>query len=124
MNIKHYNHQRRKVQNAVIKPFSIFCTVIFKVDVIVNTVSSSVQLRQGGVSTAIISAAGQSLQSECDRVMRQKQLTRLSPGEFIKTRAGNLTCKTVYHSVCDSYNGPRSEQVREYQFDMFSKKTH
>ncbi|XP_072026034.1 protein mono-ADP-ribosyltransferase PARP14-like [Amphiura filiformis] len=81
-----------------------------KVDVIVNTVGSSVQLKQGGVSTAILAAAGQSLQNECDIALRQKQLTRLQAGEFIKTRPGNLACKAVYHTVCDSYTARGSEQ--------------
>ena len=82
-----------------------------QVGVIVNTVGATVQLRQGGVSKAILNLAGQGLQQECDMALQQKGTGRLLPGDFITTGAGNLNCRAVYHIVCDNYGGRKSEQV-------------
>ena len=90
----------------------IIILIIIQVDVIVNTVGSSVQLTQGAVSNAIQTLAGPSLQQECDVTLRQKNLTKLAAGDYIVTGAGMLYCKEVYHIVCDSYSNPKSEQVR------------
>ncbi|XP_038071270.1 protein mono-ADP-ribosyltransferase PARP14-like isoform X2 [Patiria miniata] len=79
------------------------------VDVLVNTAGSDMQLGNGAVSKAILQAAGQALQLECSTVTSARG--KIPAGEFIQTGPAALTCKKVYHCVCESYSSPaRAEQ--------------
>ncbi|XP_072048529.1 protein mono-ADP-ribosyltransferase PARP9-like [Amphiura filiformis] len=72
-----------------------------KVDVIVNTAGSKLDLQQGGVSKAILAVAGKDLQQECDRKLQGGNVDNWS---FITTGPAKLQCRTVYHLVCPSYD--------------------
>ncbi|XP_066544429.1 protein mono-ADP-ribosyltransferase PARP14 isoform X2 [Amia ocellicauda] len=71
----------------------------YPVDVVVN--ASNEDLKHiGGLAAALLRAAGQLLQDQCDRYVNAKG--RLKPGEAIITDSGRLPCKHVIHAV-----GPR-----------------
>ncbi|XP_072025647.1 protein mono-ADP-ribosyltransferase PARP14-like [Amphiura filiformis] len=82
-----------------------------KVDVIVNTTSGNFQLNAGGVSAAMLKAAGPQLQKECDDALAQQGLSGKGAGGILQTGSAALGCKTVYHTVCCSYDGAKSESV-------------
>ncbi|XP_073321468.1 protein mono-ADP-ribosyltransferase PARP14-like isoform X2 [Pagrus major] len=66
-------------------------------DVIVNTISDTMNLSQGAVSKAILLAAGQSLQQA---VISEAGVSRLPFGKVIVTDGYNLMCRKVFHTVC------------------------
>ncbi|XP_072024930.1 protein mono-ADP-ribosyltransferase PARP14-like [Amphiura filiformis] len=82
-----------------------------KVDVIVNTTNGTFQLNAGGVSAAMLKAAGPQLQKECDDALAQQGLTRQAAGGILQTGSAKLGCKAVYHTVCCSYDRATSESV-------------
>ncbi|XP_072024928.1 protein mono-ADP-ribosyltransferase PARP14-like [Amphiura filiformis] len=83
-----------------------------RVDVIVNTTNGNINLGGGGgVSAAILSAAGHQLQQECDDELAQQGLSGLGIGGILQTGPAALGCRAVYHTVCCSYNGAKSESV-------------
>ncbi|XP_038071238.1 protein mono-ADP-ribosyltransferase PARP14-like [Patiria miniata] len=84
------------------------------VDIIVNTAGSDMNLSGGAVSKAILQAAGQRLQLACNNVISSRG--NILPGEFIETGPANLTCKTIYHCVCEKYSPARAEKVRGAMF--------
>ena len=84
---------------------------MIQVDVIVNTTGGKLQLDNGGVSSAIPSKAGRQLQQECDDELAQQGLTGLGPGGILQTGPARLRCRAVYHTVCCSYAGAKSEKV-------------
>ncbi|XP_020841598.1 LOW QUALITY PROTEIN: protein mono-ADP-ribosyltransferase PARP14-like [Phascolarctos cinereus] len=61
-------------------------------DVIVNSTSETFN-HKGGVSKAILEAAGPNVELECER------LAKLPHGNFIITRGGNLKCQKIIHVV-------------------------
>ncbi|XP_075037347.1 LOW QUALITY PROTEIN: protein mono-ADP-ribosyltransferase PARP14-like [Mixophyes fleayi] len=69
------------------------------VDVIVNAANEDLK-HIGGLALAILKAAGDKLQDDCDRIVRKEG--KLSAGKSVITDAGNLPCKQVIHTV-----GPR-----------------
>ncbi|KAI4893217.1 hypothetical protein NFI96_030863 [Prochilodus magdalenae] len=74
-------------------------------DVIVNTISQSMDLSQGAVSKALLQAAGPQLQSEA-----RSRSSNLSYGDLVVTDGYNLNCKKVFHTVCPFWNsGANSE---------------
>ncbi|MBN3307503.1 PAR14 polymerase, partial [Amia calva] len=71
----------------------------YSVDIVVN--ASNEDLKHiGGLAAALLRAAGQLLQDQCDRYVNAKG--PLKPGEAIITDSGRLPCKHVIHAV-----GPR-----------------
>ncbi|XP_022091731.1 poly [ADP-ribose] polymerase 14-like isoform X2 [Acanthaster planci] len=79
------------------------------VDVIVNTAGPDMNLSSGKVSQALLKAAGSALQKECDTVITTRGKVRR--GDFIETGPGALTCKKIYHCVCEGYRQGESEKV-------------
>ncbi|XP_051643668.1 protein mono-ADP-ribosyltransferase PARP14 [Manacus candei] len=71
----------------------------YPVDVVVNASNEDLQLL-GGISGALLRAAGPALQEECDE--RVRMIGRFQPGSAVLTGAGKLPCKNVIHAV-----GPR-----------------
>ena len=66
---------------------------MLQVDVIVNTAPHDLQLQYGTLSSAILRAAGERLQKECDR----RKPTYLPPGDVFSTGGGKLKCRKIYH---------------------------
>ncbi|XP_072048530.1 protein mono-ADP-ribosyltransferase PARP14-like [Amphiura filiformis] len=83
-----------------------------KVDVIVNTAGSKLNLNQGAVSRAILAVAGKGLQQECDTKLQGGNVDSWS---FITTGPAKLKCRTVYHLVCPAYD-ESNKDVNEKEF--------
>lgn len=62
-------------------------------------------LDQGAISSALLRAAGPSLQAA---ILRKAQVDRLDPGSLVVTDGFNLSCQKVFHTVCPSWtpSGP------------------
>ncbi|XP_027008334.2 protein mono-ADP-ribosyltransferase PARP9 [Tachysurus fulvidraco] len=71
-------------------------------DVIVDTVGSDLTLSRGQVSNALLQNAGHKMQNEIRSVKRQYTFE----GEILATSGWNLSCKKVYHIVCDATSSP------------------
>ncbi|XP_071793808.1 protein mono-ADP-ribosyltransferase PARP14-like isoform X2 [Asterias amurensis] len=78
------------------------------VDVIVNTAGSDMNLTIGKVSQAISQAAGPTLQQECNTLIAARG--SVASWLFVETGPGLLTCKKIYHCVCEGYKQLQSEQ--------------
>lgn len=80
-------------------------------DVIVNTISEDMNLQQGAVSTAILSAAGESLQ---DAIYIEARSSKLHYGDVVVTDGYRLRCQLVFHAVSPFWdNGDgQAEEVR------------
>lgn len=78
-------------------------------DVVVNTISETLNLNQGAVSKALLQAAGPGLQSA---VRSKADAATLSYGDVVVTDAFNLRCCKVFHSVCPPWDngGGQAEQ--------------
>lgn len=70
-------------------------------DVIVNTISETMQLDQGAVSRALLQAAGPGLQAAVDSAAPRSLLLC---GEVVTTDGFNLRCQKVFHSVCPPWD--------------------
>ncbi|XP_070689465.1 protein mono-ADP-ribosyltransferase PARP14 [Pempheris klunzingeri] len=80
-------------------------------DVIVNTISETMNLTQGAVSKAILQAAGPGLQSA---VQSEARVARLQNGDVVITDGFNLNCRKVFHAVCpvwDNGDGRAEEKL-------------
>ncbi|XP_053407527.1 protein mono-ADP-ribosyltransferase PARP14-like [Mercenaria mercenaria] len=71
-----------------------------KVDVIVNSAAPDLQLRRGASSNAILKAAGDRIQQECD----QNYPNGIQVGEVAVTSAGKLKCTKVFHIAIKHYD--------------------
>ncbi|TMS03766.1 Poly [ADP-ribose] polymerase 14 [Larimichthys crocea] len=81
-------------------------------DVIVNTIAENMNLKQGAVSTAILQAAGHSLQSA---VLSEAPSASLQYGDVVVTDGFNLKCQKVFHAVCpgwDNEGGQAEEDLK------------
>lgn len=72
-----------------------------RTDVIVNTISEERDLNQGLISKAIYKKAGSNIQIEIKSAAKR--------GNIICTRAHNLNCKEVYHTICTGRSRSHSE---------------
>ncbi|XP_039613230.1 protein mono-ADP-ribosyltransferase PARP9 [Polypterus senegalus] len=73
-------------------------------DVIVNTISSDRDLKQGEISRAILMEAGGQLQKD---IYRAHKISK----DILRTDAFNMNCKAVYHVICTSWIGKKSEEA-------------
>ncbi|XP_060117403.1 protein mono-ADP-ribosyltransferase PARP14 [Heteronotia binoei] len=88
-----------KLKDGVVITVSKGDLTHYPVDVVVN--ASNEDLKHiGGLAEALLKAAGDDLQRECDEHV--KKFGRLKPGYAVITDAGRLPCKQVIHAV-----GPR-----------------
>ncbi len=82
---------------------------IFQADAIVNTTGNKLNLDDGAVSKAILADAGSSIQDEVNLA----QPNGLNIGGVVSSHGGNLSCKTIYHTILpqwDRDNG-KAQQV-------------
>jgi hypothetical protein len=92
------------IQNAVYE----LVYISLQCDAIVNSTSDDLYLDQGAVSAAILAAAGEDIQKECDKIIIRRGRKPLSPMEVEMTKGYNLGCKYVLHGALIS---PWNEQV-------------
>ncbi|XP_073503655.1 protein mono-ADP-ribosyltransferase PARP9-like isoform X1 [Phyllobates terribilis] len=79
-----------------------------KTTVIVNSVSSDLNLSYGAVSAAIYQKAGSKLQNEI-----KENHKRNSKGKVILTHGGNLPCRYVYHVILQYGKREAERSLRE-----------
>uniref|UniRef100_A0A8C4X767 Macro domain-containing protein n=1 Tax=Erpetoichthys calabaricus TaxID=27687 RepID=A0A8C4X767_ERPCA len=75
-----------------------------QVDVIVNTISSDLDLTQGEISKAILREAGKQLQKD---ILLNRRISK----DILRTAAFNMNCKEVYHVICSPWKGKKSEEI-------------
>ncbi|XP_074550674.1 poly(ADP-ribose) polymerase family member 14-related sequence 1 isoform X2 [Halichoeres trimaculatus] len=88
-------------------------------EVIVNTVTTDLDLRRGAVSNAILNVAGPNLQQ---LVKANNQSANV--GEVIVTAGGNLKCKQVFHAVAphwDKGKGAHDKTLKSIFSDCLGK---
>ncbi|XP_048244612.1 protein mono-ADP-ribosyltransferase PARP14-like isoform X2 [Haliotis rufescens] len=68
-------------------------------DVIVNSASPDLQLRNGSLSKSILLAAGVEMQHECE----DRYPTGIPAGQFAITGGGKLWCQHVYHACLPAW---------------------
>ncbi|KAK7108899.1 hypothetical protein V1264_016555 [Littorina saxatilis] len=76
-------------------------------DVIVNSTSVDLKLKNGAVSKSLLTAAGLQLQEEC----KAKYPTNLLTGQIAVTSGYGLACKEVYHIALPRWDGPVSKSI-------------
>ncbi|KAK3105447.1 hypothetical protein FSP39_025427 [Pinctada imbricata] len=64
-----------------------------EVDVIVNSTNTDLILNRGFVSGSLLKKAGESIQSECNK------MSPIGIGEVVPSGAGYMKCKEIYHGV-------------------------
>ncbi|CAC5395810.1 PARP10_14_15 [Mytilus coruscus] len=64
-----------------------------KVDVIVNSVGTDLNLQNGLVSKMLVDKAGSTIQVECDKQYKNG----IDIGQIVVTKAGKLKCKNIFH---------------------------
>ncbi|XP_078312815.1 protein mono-ADP-ribosyltransferase PARP14-like [Crassostrea virginica] len=69
-------------------------------DVIVNTASPNLNLRQGAVSNSIVNLGGDTIQQEC----RAEYPNGINYGEIAITKAGKLDCMLVFHGALPQWD--------------------
>ena len=74
-----------------------------KVDAIVNAANSSL-MGGGGVDGAIHRKGGSLILDECKKIRRDKFPNGLPAGKAVITKAGNLPCNHVIHTVGPIWN--------------------
>lgn len=76
---------------------------VFKVDVLINSVGVSLNLRNGIVSQKLVEKAGKSVQDEC----KENYKNGINIGEIAITSKGDMICQQIFHValytnfVCD-----------------------
>ncbi|XP_033116466.1 protein mono-ADP-ribosyltransferase PARP14-like [Anneissia japonica] len=89
------------------------------VDVIVNTTTPDLNLNTGGVSSALLKAAGSQLQQECYQCKSTRGNIRLT--HIVETGPAALNCQKVFHTSSRPYKGPSSMQdIRKLLKNIFS----
>ncbi|KAG7233895.1 hypothetical protein INR49_006457 [Caranx melampygus] len=90
---------------------------VFKADMcsypthaVVNSSNSDLK-HNGGLSAALLKAAGSQLQDDCDKIIRLKG--KLKPGDCVITGAtGKLCCKKVIHAVGPTFDPNKSQKAQ------------
>lgn len=83
---------------------SLICA---QVDIIVNTVSTSLDLNGRKLSAVLSSEAGPALQEALNVLRQEEQVV----GSVISTDGFRLKCKKIYHIVTPGFDREVSEQV-------------
>lgn len=72
---------------------------VFKVDVLINSVGVSLNLRNGIVSQKLVEKAGKSVQDEC----KKKYKNGINIGDIAITSAGHMICQKIFHVALYTY---------------------
>lgn len=92
--------------NAACQNLKRIVSFIFKADVVVNSISSDLQLGKGPLSQAILAKGGPKLQEELNIA---GQMAEVGVGTILQTRGHNLHCHCVLHVVPPTWkNGSTS----------------
>ncbi|XP_076464939.1 protein mono-ADP-ribosyltransferase PARP14-like [Babylonia areolata] len=83
-------------------------------DVIVNSTSAGLALHNGAVSSSILKAAGQSLQTECSA----KYPGGVQVGGMARTTGHALNCREIFHIVICNYSNSAAKQILEHTVKM------
>ncbi|XP_052076578.1 protein mono-ADP-ribosyltransferase PARP14-like [Mytilus californianus] len=90
-----------------------------EIDVIVNTTNAELKLDKAGPSSkAILSAAGNSIQSECD----VKYPFNINPGDVAITGPGYLEALKIFHIYLPRYNDSEDEKYIHTALNVCLKK--
>ncbi|XP_053399094.1 protein mono-ADP-ribosyltransferase PARP14-like isoform X2 [Mercenaria mercenaria] len=81
----------------------------FHADVIVNNTKQDLQLRNGGMSEAILEEAGPQLQEECD----ESYPNGIRVGEIAVTGGYGLNSRKVYHGALPNWDRNKSASARK-----------
>ncbi|XP_068559360.1 protein mono-ADP-ribosyltransferase PARP14-like [Cebidichthys violaceus] len=79
-------------------------------DVIVNTMSEDMNLKQGAVSIALLQEAGSSLQTA---VWSEAGASALPYGDIVVTDGFNLKCRKVFHAICPFWDNGAGQAEEE-----------
>nr|XP_046259475.1 poly(ADP-ribose) polymerase family member 14-related sequence 1 isoform X2 [Scatophagus argus] len=80
----------------------------YPVHAVVNSSNQNLKL-DGGLSRALLNAAGPQLQDECDRLINSNG--QVKPGDCVVTGAGGqLCCKTIIHAVGPNFDSAKSKK--------------
>ncbi|XP_061184934.1 uncharacterized protein LOC133192948 [Saccostrea echinata] len=80
-----------------------------KVDVIVNSSRPDLDLSKGRASNALLSAAGEEIQTE----IQQNYTHGIQDGEIAITSGGQLSCEAIYHGALSKYSSTQDEKILE-----------
>ncbi|XP_055965382.1 protein mono-ADP-ribosyltransferase PARP14-like [Sorex fumeus] len=81
-----------------------------KTDVVVNSISSDLELNQGPLSRALLKSAGPELQKELNRAGK---IMTVNVGTVLQTGGYNLPCLYVLHVVAASWTNDNSHKIME-----------
>lgn len=87
-----------------------------QVDVIVNAANSGLR-GGGGVDGAIHRMGGPAILEECRVIIAE--IGRLGTGKVVRTGAGNLPCRYVFHTVGPVYDASRPDEMQRSLFNCY-----
>lgn len=84
--------------------------IAFQADVIVNSTSTSLDLKNGAVSGSILKRAGPQIQDEC----KQRYPKGIQVGDIALTKGHGLACKEVFHTALPQWGKGGDEKVLKF----------
>lgn len=81
---------------------------------IVNSVSTDLNLSRNPCALGLSKAAGPQLQKLCQEWIQTNG--NLAQYDFAITKSGKLQCQFVFHAACGDYNGATTEKVSPFPF--------
>ena len=88
----------------------------YQADVIVNSAVPELNLSRGRASKALLDAAGETIQSECNTWYP----SGIKSGDVAITGSGNLKCQSIFHVTLPKWTNQGDEQVGWSFFLSFS----
>uniref|UniRef100_A0A3Q3M6T9 Poly [ADP-ribose] polymerase n=1 Tax=Mastacembelus armatus TaxID=205130 RepID=A0A3Q3M6T9_9TELE len=82
----------------------------YPVCAVINSANQDLK-HKGGLAGALLNAAGQQMQDECDKIISSKR--KLKPGECVISDAGGkLCCKKIIHAVGPQFDSNTSQKAQ------------
>ena len=78
---------------------TVFLSLFLKVDVIVNTVDASLNLKRGAVSKAIFEAATNSQALQDELMVKKGSKKYVDYAELFETDSYGINCQRIYHGT-------------------------